>query len=70
MKAVIQANEKDSTRSHEVATRSQESNSSDLRLAISKVACKKQDSLIVQLFLNDDSIKSRVGEGLYNAVSA
>lgn len=26
--------------------------SSSLRLAIDKVACKKQDSLIVQLFLN------------------
>ena len=45
-------------------------NSSDLRLAINKVACKKQDSLIVQLFLNDDSIQSRSGKSLYNAVSA
>lgn len=40
------------SRKDEVATRSQESNSPDLRLAINKVACKKQDSLIVQLFLN------------------
>lgn len=53
-----------------VATRGQNSYSLVMRLAISKVACKKQDSLIVQLFLNDDSIKSRVGEGLYSAVSA
>ena len=60
----------DGSRSHEVATRSQESNSSDLRLAKDQVACKKQDSLIVQLFLNGDSIQSRSGKGLYNAVSA
>lgn len=35
-----------------VATRGQNSYSLVMRLAISKVACKKQDSLIVQLFLN------------------
>lgn len=41
-----------------------------LRLAINKVVCKKQDSLIVQLFLNGNSIQSRSGKGLYSVVSA
>lgn len=53
-----------------VATRGQNSYSLVIRLAINKVVCKKQDSLIVQLFLNDNSIQSRVGQGLYGVVSS
>lgn len=53
-----------------IATRGQNSYSLVIRLAINKVVCKKQDSLIVQLFLNDNSIQSRSGKGLYDVVSA